>query len=148
MLLVLKFLPLLLLFIHSLTLQVEFWFRNADMPDSGFPLKIECDKLQDYVPEEYDMQASLNDVFTPFCPTIKDAPLAKEGLGIEQEIRGKVIGAHIQHGVLVDLGNVSCLFFHLARNANFSFLPFHLLLLLYYHRFQHSWPDPHVSPAG
>lgn len=84
--------------------EIEFWFRNSDMPDTGFPLKIECDKIQDYRPEEYDFETSLNDVFTPFCPTIRDAPGAEQTLTLGQEITGKVMGAHVQHGVLVDLG--------------------------------------------
>lgn len=84
--------------------EIDFWFRNPDMPDTGFPLKIECDKLKDYKPEEYDLRMSDNDVFTPLCPTLQSLPRAEDTLAMGQEVRGKVMGAHTQFGLLVDLG--------------------------------------------
>jgi hypothetical protein len=84
--------------------EVNFWFNYSDMPDSGFPLKIECERLGEYEPTEYDIETNMNDVFTPFCPTVKDFPPAQDTLAVGQEMVGKVMGAHLQYGVLVDLG--------------------------------------------
>ena len=76
------------------------------MPDTGFPLKIECDKMLEYQPVDaaYDEDMSMNDVFTPFCPTIRGCADPGEILSVGQRLTCRVMGAHVQHGVLVDLG--------------------------------------------
>lgn len=84
--------------------ELAYWFRNPDMPEEGFPLTIETDKVDDYEPSDYDLRTNDNDAFTPFCPTLRHLPSAEETLQVGQELRGVVCGAHVNHGVLVDLG--------------------------------------------
>ena len=87
--------------------EIDFWFRNDDMPDTGFPLKIECDVLKDYEAHEVDREESMNDHFTPMCPSLRGNPEPESVLSVGQEITCKVIGAHVQHGVFVDVGESS-----------------------------------------
>ena len=102
--------------------EIDFWFRNDDMPDTGFPLKIECDVLKDYEAHEVDREESMNDHFTPMCPSLRGNPEPESVLSVGQEITCKVIGAHVQHGVFVDLGesslslSLSTHFFRVRRN--------------------------------
>ena len=86
--------------------EMDFWFNNSDMPEAGYPLKIEMDKLNEYEQqsEKEKMLNPLNDAFTVFCPSVEDAPPAQDNLSQGQELTGKVMGAHLQYGVLVDLG--------------------------------------------
>lgn len=84
--------------------QINFWFRNEDMPDAGFPLKIETNKLHDYSPDDHVLKTSNDDHFTPHCPSLREFSSAQDNLSVGQEIRGKIMGSNVQYGVLVDLG--------------------------------------------
>jgi len=63
--------------------------------------------LKDYEAHEVDREESMNDHFTPMCPSLRGNPEPESVLSVGQEITCKVIGAHVQHGVFVDLGESS-----------------------------------------